>query len=128
VKLGVDTMLARLSDVPEDLRQSIRNNGGGYVNHALYWNCMSPPNTTDGAATGLRVPAEGSKILAAITRDFGSFDAFRTKFTDLATALFGSGWVFLYVDGNTKTLKLMATANQVSRKIWRAHSSEFLPS
>lgn len=122
-KLGIDTLLSRLDEVPEDLRAPIRNNGGGYVNHDLFWQSMSPPspNGTDGTPPLPREPAPESKIAQAIVRDFGSFAAFRQQFTDMAMGVFGSGWVFLYVDGAAAVagasaapgpLRMRATANQ----------------
>ena len=120
-KLGVDTLLARLDEVPEDLRTTIRNNGGGYVNHDLFFKTMAPPspNNTDGSAPAPREPSPDSKVGAAIIRDFGSFSAFKTRFNELANGVFGSGWVFLYVDGSPEhlakgegKLSVMATSNQ----------------
>lgn len=118
VKLGIDTLLSRLDEIPQDLRTAIRNNGGGYVNHDLYWKSMSPPspNVTneDGSSTfpPPRRPKDGSAIFGAIVRDFGSFETFQKRFTELSNSVFGSGWVFLYIDGTTKSLKLLTTMNQ----------------
>ena len=116
-KLGIDTLLARLDEISDPaLRQAIRNNGGGYTNHDLYWKSLAPiVNKTldDGTLVEeVRQPVKGSNILLAIERDFGSFDQFQRTFNEMANSVFGSGWVFLYVDGNSKTLKLMSTPNQ----------------
>jgi len=124
-KLGIDLILARLDEVPQDIRIKIRNNGGGYVNHDLYFRMIMPPlmnrsSDGDGATTSTkqaapllhRSPASNSTILQAIIHDFGSYESFQTQFTDMAKQVFGSGWVFMYLDGESRTLKLMATQNQ----------------
>lgn len=97
-------MLKRLSEVPEELRGPIRNAGGGYVNHKLFWRIMGPGK--GGAPSG--------DLDAAITASFGSFEDFKAKFDGLASTLFGSGWVWLYVDatGDAPTLKVASTPNQ----------------
>lgn len=81
----------------------VRNNGGGYFNHSLFWSVMSP----DGGGT----PSERMNIHKAIMRDFGSFDAFKEKFKQAAAGQFGSGWAWLCVDENDK-LFVTSTANQ----------------
>ncbi|MFK7937078.1 MAG: superoxide dismutase [Saprospiraceae bacterium] len=81
----------------------VRNNGGGFFNHALFWEVMSP----DGGG----VPAERLNIHKAIMRDFGSFDTFKDKFKKAAGTRFGSGWAWLCVDENDR-LFITSTANQ----------------
>lgn len=81
----------------------VRNNGGGFYNHSLFWSVMSP----DGGGQ----PAAGSKLGSAITRDFGSFDKFKEAFFDAAATQFGSGWAWLCVDGSGK-LHVVGTPNQ----------------
>ncbi|MEL7020025.1 MAG: superoxide dismutase [Bacteroidota bacterium] len=81
----------------------VRNNGGGYFNHSLFWSVMSP----DGGGT----PSERMNIHKAIMRDFGSFDTFKEKFKQAAAGQFGSGWAWLCVDENDK-LFVTSTANQ----------------
>ncbi len=79
---------------------SVRNNGGGYLNHKLYWKIMSP------AGGGM---PEG-ELLDAIKRDFGTFEDFKNEFSDAAKKLFGSGWTWLIVsDGR---LVITSTSNQ----------------
>ncbi len=95
--LPVEALLARASSLPP----AIRNNGGGHWNHSLFWQLMAPPGTG-----GAPSPA----LLAAITRDFGSLDSFKTAFNQAATSRFGSGWAWLIVrDGK---LTVTSTANQ----------------
>lgn len=79
----------------------VRNNGGGYYNHNLFWEIMSPNG--GGAATGA--------VGEAINRDFGSYDAFKDQFADAAGGRFGSGWAWLVKDGSGK-LSIGSTPNQ----------------
>jgi superoxide dismutase, Fe-Mn family len=79
----------------------MRNNAGGHYNHELFWKSMK--------ANGEGKPS--GKLLAAIEKDFNSFDAFKTQMSDAAKNRFGSGWAWL-VAGNDKKLKIGSTANQ----------------
>jgi len=88
--------------VPENIRTAVRNNGGGHLNHAMFWQIMAP--SAGGAPTG--------NVAQAITATFGGFDAFKEKFTQAATTRFGSGWAWL-VKSNGK-LDIDSTANQDS--------------
>lgn len=94
-------LLANLEALPESVRTAIRNNGGGYFNHALFWEMMKP--------NGGGQP-EG-QLAQAINRDFGSFDAFKEQFSKAAKTLFGSGWAWLVADASGK-LEIMQTPNQ----------------
>jgi len=85
-----------------NLPTAVRNNGGGYANHALFWQVMSP--------NGGGQP--GGDLAAAINRDFGSFDAFKAQFETAAKTRFGSGWAWLAV--NNGKLEVFSTANQDS--------------
>lgn len=101
-EIGED-LVALLSDVdsiPADIRQAVINNGGGHLNHALFWELLSPEKT--------EVPAE---LLADIEVTFGSFDAFKEAFTAAATTRFGSGWAWLVVNKEGK-LEVTSTGNQ----------------
>jgi len=80
---------------------AVRNNGGGYYNHMLYWENMK--------ANGGGLPT--GRLLSAIQKEFGSFDAFKTQFSDAAKTRFGSGWAWLSVDNNNK-LFISSTPNQ----------------
>lgn len=101
--MPVEELLAKIESVPENIRTTVRNHGGGYVNHNLFWTIMAP--NAGGAPTG--------DLAAAIERTFGSFDAFKEKFTAAAANRFGSGWAWLVVkpDGS---LDVYSTANQDS--------------
>ncbi len=94
-------VLANIDKVPEDIRTAVRNNGGGAVNHSLYWDILAPK------AGGEPKGAIGSAIKAA----FGSFADFKTKFTDAATTQFGSGWAWLILTKQGK-LEVIKTPNQ----------------
>lgn len=101
-EIGED-LVALLSDVeqiPADIRQALINNGGGHLNHALFWELLSPEKT--------EVPAE---LVADIAATFGSFEDFQAAFTAAATTRFGSGWAFLVVNKEGK-LEIVSTANQ----------------
>ncbi|MEZ4981487.1 MAG: superoxide dismutase [Saprospiraceae bacterium] len=82
---------------------AVRNNGGGYYNHSLFWEIMSP----DGGGE----PSERMNIHKAIVRDFGSFENFKEEFSQAAMSRFGSGWAWLCVDKNDK-LFITSTPNQ----------------
>ncbi|SFQ67143.1 superoxide dismutase [Flavobacterium akiainvivens] len=81
--------------------KALRNNGGGYYNHTFFWEVLSPG--------GAKAPA--GALAEAINKDFGSFDAFKTQFTEAATKQFGSGWAWLVVDKSGK-LVVGSTPNQ----------------
>jgi Fe-Mn family superoxide dismutase len=96
-------LLRNLSSVPEDIRQTVRNNGGGHVNHSMFWEIMTPQGGSD----------PSGKIAAAIKESFGSFAAFKQQFNDAGLKRFGSGWVWL-VRTKAGKLEVMSTANQDS--------------
>ncbi|MCL4262526.1 MAG: superoxide dismutase [Anaerolineae bacterium] len=98
---SIEDLLGNLNAVPEGIRTAVRNNGGGFANHNLFWTIMSPNG--GGAPSG----ALGN----AINATFGSFDAFKEKFNNAAATRFGSGWAWLYVDGSSK-LVVGSTPNQ----------------
>ena len=100
---SIEDILKNLSAVPEGIRTAVRNNGGGYYNHNLFWEVMTP----SGSATPV------DDLAKAIDAEFGSFDAFKEKFSAAAATRFGSGWAWLVV-GADKKLKVYSTANQDS--------------
>lgn len=99
-KKDIREILQNLDDVPEDVRTAVRNNGGGYLNHWVFWEIMSP----DGGG-------EPSGDLAdKIKSDFGDFDSFKTQLADAGVGRFGSGWAWLVLSGGK--LEVMSTPNQ----------------
>ena len=96
-----DELLRNLNSVPEDIRTAVRNNGGGHVNHSMFWKIMKPK--TGGAPSG--------KIGDAIKKTFGDFENFKQKFNDAGTKQFGSGWVWLVRNQNGE-LQIVTTPNQ----------------
>jgi Fe-Mn family superoxide dismutase len=99
--LAVGDVIRRLNEIPENVRTAVRNNGGGHLNHSMFWQIMKPNG--GGAPTG--------EIAGAIDSAFGSFDAFKTAFNDAGVKRFGSGWAWLVLDGSGK-LQVTSTANQ----------------
>lgn len=98
---SAEDLLKNLGSVPEDIRTAVRNNGGGYVNHILFWESMGPNG--GGAPAG----ALGD----AINATFGDFETFKGKFNEAGVKRFGSGWVWLVKDSAGK-LSIVSTANQ----------------
>jgi len=100
---SVEDLIANLNAVPEDIRNVVRNNGGGHANHTFFWTIIGPK------AGGQPTP----KVAEAINKTFGSFDAFKEKFAAAATSRFGSGWAWLTVSKDGK-LEISSSANQDS--------------
>lgn len=96
----LEALLSDVESIPADIRQALINNGGGHLNHAFFWELLSPEKT--------EISAE---LAAAIDANFGSFEAFKDAFTAAATTRFGSGWAFLVVNKEGK-LEVISTANQ----------------
>jgi Fe-Mn family superoxide dismutase len=97
---SADDLIRNLAAVPEAIRTAVRNNGGGHVNHTMFWEIMGPGK--GGAPSG--------KIAEAINGTFGSFDSFKDQMNKGGAGRFGSGWVWL-VDNGGK-LAVESTANQ----------------
>jgi Fe-Mn family superoxide dismutase len=89
-----------LSKVPEEIRTVVRNNGGGHLNHSMFWQIMGPKG--GGSPSG----ALGD----AMKSSFGSFDSFKEQFAKAAVGRFGSGWAWLIVTGGKLTIE--STPNQ----------------
>jgi superoxide dismutase, Fe-Mn family len=98
---SVESLLQDLSKVPEDVRKTVQNNGGGHVNHTMFWQIMSP----DGGGNPTGTVGE------AIVRTFGSFDAFKKQFEAAGANQFGSGWAWLVLNPQ-KQLQIISTPNQ----------------
>ena len=97
---SVDALISDLASVPENIRGPVRNNGGGHVNHSMFWKLMAPK--AGGGPSG--------KLADDINATFGSFDAFKEKFEAAGVGRFGSGWAWLLV--NNGKLEIASTANQ----------------
>ncbi|HEL0239884.1 TPA: superoxide dismutase [Streptococcus equi subsp. zooepidemicus] len=97
---NLEELLADVNSIPADIRQAVINNGGGHLNHALFWELLSPEKQ--------EVSAD---VAAAIDDAFGSFAAFKEQFTAAATGRFGSGWAWLVVN-KAGQLEITSTANQ----------------
>ena len=97
---AIEDVIADLSAVPDDKRGPVRNNGGGHLNHSMFWESMSP----DGGGE------PDGDLAEAINSAFGSFDDFKGKLKDAGIGQFGSGWAWLVHDGSG--LAVVSTANQ----------------
>jgi Fe-Mn family superoxide dismutase len=96
----IEEVIANLDALPADIKGAVRNNGGGHLNHSLFWESMSPSG--GGEPSG--------DLASAISDAFGSFDAFKEQFEAAGANQFGSGWAWLVVDGGA--LKVRSSANQ----------------
>ena len=99
---SVESVLASLDALPEDIRAAVRNNAGGHANHTLFWEIMGP----DGGG------APSGDLAAAIDDVFGGVDALKEQVNDAGVKRFGSGWTWLLWDGTG--LAVRSTANQDS--------------
>jgi Fe-Mn family superoxide dismutase len=102
-KMSIEQILTDLSKVPEDIRTAVRNNGGGYYNHMLYWSVMGP--NAGGEPQG--------KLAVAINATFGNFAAFKQEVEKAGLGRFGSGWAWLSRK-NDGSLVVHSTPNQDS--------------
>ena len=96
----LEQLLADVESIPVDIRQAVINNGGGHLNHSLFWELMTPEET-----------APSAELAVDLEATFGSFEDFKAAFTTAATTRFGSGWAWLVVNKEGK-LEVMSTANQ----------------
>lgn len=100
---SVEDLIKNLDALSPNMRTIIRNNGGGDLNHTMFWKIMSPQG--GGKPTG--------QIGQAITAKFGTFENFQTAFNQAATKVFGSGWVWLVLNKSGE-LEIITTPNQDS--------------
>lgn len=101
-KWSLEDLITKLNQVPEDIRTAVRNNGGGHINHSMFWQIMAP-----------RAGGEPTDTLKAeIQNAFGSFSGFKEQLNKAAMGRFGSGWAWLVLDGGK--LAITSTANQDS--------------
>lgn len=98
---SAEELIKNLNAVPEDIRSAVRNNGGGHVNHSMFWTIMGPK--AGGAPKGA--------LADAIKSAFGEFEAFKTQFNDAGVKQFGSGWAWLVLTSDGK-LQISSTPNQ----------------
>lgn len=99
LNLNIEDLLKDLSQVPEEIRTKVKNNGGGHFNHSLFWQLLSPKKSQP----------EG-ELLEKINSSFGSLDSFKEQFTKAGLGRFGSGWVWLIKNGDK--LEITDTPNQ----------------
>jgi len=97
---SAEDLIRGINSVPDDVRTAVRNNGGGHVNHTMFWQIMAP--NAGGAPSGA--------IADALNSSFGSFDAFKEQFSKAGVGRFGSGWAWV-VDAGGK-LVIESTPNQ----------------
>jgi len=99
-KKPLEEILKSLSTIPEDIRAAVQNNGGGHLNHSMFWLMMKPHGGS---------PRD--RVSSAIKKNFGEFRMFEEQFTAAAKKRFGSGWAWLCVDKDGKLI-VTSTANQ----------------
>jgi superoxide dismutase, Fe-Mn family len=100
---SIESLCANIDKVPENIRQAVRNNGGGHANHSLFWTIMGPH--AGGQPSG--------PLADAIKNELGGFDTFKENFAKAGMGRFGSGWAWLSLDKNKK-LVVESTPNQDS--------------
>jgi len=106
-KMELEEILKNIDAVPEAIRTTVRNHGGGHYNHSLFWQIMKPQG--GGEPTG--------ELAEAIRRDFGDFSKFKEEFTAAALGVFGSGWAWLVMENSKLKVKsskllIVTTPNQ----------------
>jgi Fe-Mn family superoxide dismutase len=100
---SAEDLIRGLNAVPEDIRTAVRNNGGGHLNHTMFWKIMKPQGGGD----------PSGPIADAIHKTFGNFNNFKAKFNDAGAKQFGSGWVWLAGKPNGD-VQIVSTPNQDS--------------
>lgn len=97
---SIHDLMADLSAIPEEIRPVVQNNGGGHLNHLMFWEMVGPAGTS---------PHE--QTISLIDAAFGSLDNFKAKFKEAALGRFGSGWAWLVLTPE-RTLQIITTQNQ----------------
>jgi superoxide dismutase, Fe-Mn family len=100
-KKSAEELIKTLNSLPEAVRTAVRNNGGGHVNHTMFWQQLKK---------GVKEPSSG-KLVDAINGAFGSLATFKEQFNKGGLGRFGSGWVWLVI-GKSGKLEIVSTANQ----------------
>ena len=103
LRMNLEELISDIRIVPEDIRQEVRNNGGGHLNHSLFWHTIGPGQGGQPQA----------HIADGIKSAFGDYLKFQEQFADAAMARFGSGWVWLAMNPAAK-LEILTTPNQDS--------------
>ncbi len=106
-QLSAAAIVTNLGAVSADLREAVRNNGGGHVNHSIFWETMAPPGQGGGGE-----PL--GELASAIGEEFGNFASFQEQFEKAGASQFGSGWAWLAFDPAAKKLVVMGMPNQDS--------------
>ena len=112
-KMGLDSILKHLADVPDPERTILRNQGGGYVNHELWFSQLAPPIEKGGSGG---IFDHNTELGKALVKQFINFDIFKELFKNAALKVFGSGWAWLELDmrGGVPVLAITTTTNQDS--------------
>lgn len=100
---NIEELLANLDDLPENVRQAVRNHGGGHYHHSIFWLMLRKPG-----------PEPSPAFKKEIERSFGNWNNFQKQFLEVAANLFGSGWSWLTYNPRNNTLQLTNTPNQDS--------------
>lgn len=93
-----------LDKIPENIRQGVKNNLGGHINHSLFWKLLRDPGDT------VNEPSE--RLKAELEKSFGSYENFLDSFKKAGMTRFGSGWAWLCISGDDKSLTILSTPNQ----------------
>lgn len=101
--LSVEELVAKVNEVPAEIKNNVINNGGGHANHSLFWTVMSPQGGGE----------PSNEVGKAIAQDLGGFDHFKDAFTKAAISRFGSGWAWLSITPEKKLI-VESSANQDS--------------
>ena len=99
---SIDELCRNLSNLPENIKGAVRNNGGGHFNHSLFWSILSPKNESSEPSVDLN---------KAIHDSFGSMESLKEEFSNAAATRFGSGWAWLIKEDNG-SLSISSTPNQ----------------
>ncbi len=102
LNMDIYELMSNFENIPMEIQENVRNNGGGHANHSLFWTIMTP--NADSEPTG--------ELVEAINNAFSGFNEFKEKFSEVAATHFGSGWAWLVV--NNSQLEIVDTLNQDS--------------
>lgn len=97
----IEQLLANLNQIPDEIREQVKNNGGGYLNHSFYWEVMTPGGSKE----------PGGQLAQKIREKFGNLEQLKLAFIKEAVGRFGSGWAWLAA-GSDKNIFVYATSNQ----------------